>query len=245
MKNKQPNPNDVTAKYYDIVHQSYKSQQITEAECALMQTIVDPGSMILDVGSGTGRHAKLLAKMGYQVTCIDNSSTMLQQIGNHPNINKLLVDFFDYDFTGQKYDLIIVMWNAFNEMVLTKQNLKKFWQICKQILKLQGVILINTTLKQFPPISDYTSNIQANTANMNFEWKIIKAQHKTHTTLSQETLRTETERLIYQTWIKQRWWTLQEVKSSAKAYNFGIKKLKLQHNFEDYLLLTIQSTNKS
>jgi cyclopropane fatty-acyl-phospholipid synthase-like methyltransferase len=52
---------------------------VKEAEFVLEELRLRPGSTILDVGCGTGRHSVELAKRGYEVTGIDISSGMLAE----------------------------------------------------------------------------------------------------------------------------------------------------------------------
>lgn len=226
--------NDPTAKYYDLVHSAYKNSQVTDAECSLIQTIVDPGMKILDIGSGTGRHAKLLASMGYKITCIDSSIEMLNKIPK--NINRFCTDFFEWE-SNEKFDLIILMWNAFNEIVLSEDQLAGFWSVCKHALNSRGVILINTIINEenFPPVTSYTNNIDS---KLKFSWEIIKTDETAKTTLSKETLMDDKNNIVYQTHITQRWWSLEQIIKSSSKYDFVLKQLKLKENFEDYLLLT-------
>ena len=54
---------------------------------------LQPGSHILDVGCGTGRHAHELARRGYQVTGIDISEGMLNEARKVPSdVNWVLAD---------------------------------------------------------------------------------------------------------------------------------------------------------
>ncbi len=58
---------------------SFTKNTVEEAEFVLEELRLPPGSRILDVGCGTGRHAVELARRGYQVTGVDISSGMLAE----------------------------------------------------------------------------------------------------------------------------------------------------------------------
>jgi ubiquinone/menaquinone biosynthesis C-methylase UbiE len=57
----------------------FTKNTIKEVDFILDELRIRPGSSILDMGCGTGRHAVELAKRGYQVTGVDLSSGMLSQ----------------------------------------------------------------------------------------------------------------------------------------------------------------------
>ena len=58
---------------------SFTKNTVEEVEFVLEELRLPPGSRILDVGCGTGRHAVELARRGYQVTGVDISSGMLAE----------------------------------------------------------------------------------------------------------------------------------------------------------------------
>jgi len=58
---------------------SFTRNTVPEVDFVLQELRLLPGSRILDMGCGTGRHAVELAKRGYQVTGVDISSGMLAE----------------------------------------------------------------------------------------------------------------------------------------------------------------------
>jgi len=58
---------------------SFTKNTVKEVDFVLEELRLPPGSHILDVGCGTGRHAVELARRGYQVTGVDISSGMLAE----------------------------------------------------------------------------------------------------------------------------------------------------------------------
>jgi len=55
----------------------FTQDTLAEVDFLIDELSLEPGSWILDVGCGTGRHAIELAKRGYQVTGVDISAGML------------------------------------------------------------------------------------------------------------------------------------------------------------------------
>ncbi len=58
---------------------SFTKNTVEEVDFVLEELRLSPGSHILDVGCGTGRHAVELARRGYQVTGVDISAGMLTE----------------------------------------------------------------------------------------------------------------------------------------------------------------------
>lgn len=57
----------------------FVSNTVAEVDFVIEETGIAPGSRVLDVGCGTGRHAVELAKRGYRVTGVDLSPGMLAE----------------------------------------------------------------------------------------------------------------------------------------------------------------------
>lgn len=71
-------------KFFDTIAPEYDAEIFTRNTLAEVDFLVEelklkPGATILDIGCGTGRHSIELAKRGFKVTGIDQSSGMLEQ----------------------------------------------------------------------------------------------------------------------------------------------------------------------
>jgi SAM-dependent methyltransferase len=66
---------DAHAPIYD--QQVYTTNTVSEVDFLIDELQLLPGSKVLDIGCGTGRHSIELAKRGYRVTGLDLSSEML------------------------------------------------------------------------------------------------------------------------------------------------------------------------
>lgn len=103
--------------YYPIV---YQHRDHTDAmlllRLFLRYTQLPPGSRILDVGCGTGRHAILLAKQGYCVTGIDLSEFLLS-IAKSAAGNSLPIHFLHHDMRtplpDPPYDAVLNVFTSF------------------------------------------------------------------------------------------------------------------------------------
>ncbi len=237
------NPNDITAKYYDIVYKDVKGSDVTKEELSLIKSLVSKKDKILDVACGTGRHLVPLAKSGYDTTGIDSSSGMLKILKTKVNDNSKILnqDFFKLD-KKNKYDLIILMWNAFNEIATARNDAKRLLSKLKSLLSKDGRILINIdnpTKLNLPNING-TLIVSEGGKKYRSDWKVEKFTRRTNTTVSSERIRVyKNDQSIFdkRTKIKQRWWSLSEIRGMSKGLNLKSKTRRLKSNSELYILL--------
>ena len=79
-----------SAAVYDLLY----GEKDTLAEAEWIATTLEshgcsPSGHLLEFGSGTGRHARILADRGYQVTGVEPSSDMLERAEPHPRVTYL------------------------------------------------------------------------------------------------------------------------------------------------------------
>lgn len=231
--------NDRSAKYYDEANKLLKGFDVIVEEINLITSLTKPNSKILDIGCGTGRHLIYLHELGYNITGVDNSSQMLEvlkgKLKKNSKIKLINSNFFDID--PQKlgeFDLIILMWNTFNEIVLIDVDAEAFFEKIKKLLKNNSKVLINIDN------ADYL-----NPANLNFsvgndevkqEWSVESFDEKTNTTISNEKIIVNNNEEIISK-ITQRWWKLSEIMSLAEKFNFKITQKRISLNDELYLIL--------
>lgn len=86
----------------------FTKNTVREVDFLLEELSLQPGSSILDIGCGTGRHSIELAKRGYTVTGLDLSSEMLSKAADAArsagvNVNWIRSDATQFSLPG-KYD---------------------------------------------------------------------------------------------------------------------------------------------
>jgi 2-polyprenyl-3-methyl-5-hydroxy-6-metoxy-1,4-benzoquinol methylase len=237
------NQNDINAQFYDEIYAFVKGESVTNAECLLMSALInDTKGKILDIGAGTGRHAIEMVKKGYEVTAIDSSEGMLKKIDDAKlRINTINSDIFSFiKGNDEKFDLIILMWNAFNEIALTKESAIKLIKGLKTKLKTNGQILINidkAPLKRPYKPKFVAETILSNGSKVIINWSNEKHFSKTNTTISKEQLILNGNALK-PALIKQRWWRLSEINRLIKPLNLKMKKYMLKCNTELYLTIS-------
>jgi len=110
--------------HYKDVWRALIPEALTKAEVAYLvnETGLKPGSKVLDLMCGYGRHALSLARLGISVTAVDNLADYINEIKEIAEKENLPVEALQEDVmqfqSKDKYDLIICMGNSmsfFNE----------------------------------------------------------------------------------------------------------------------------------
>lgn len=123
---------DAYADYYDLL---YKDKDY-EAEAAYIQRLIErhrPGAAsVLDLGSGTGRHARLLARRGYAVHGVERSAAMLEQARREqtPPEGDARVVFTQGDIRDIRvdgtFDVVISLFHVMSYMTTNDDLLRAF-----------------------------------------------------------------------------------------------------------------------
>ncbi len=97
---------------YDEAFRELAAQGIdVHGEAAYVAALLPPGARVLDAGCGTGRVAVELANRGYQVTGVDNDTSMLAVARTHDQIRWLEADLATL-VLGERFDLVVAAGNV-------------------------------------------------------------------------------------------------------------------------------------
>ena len=136
------------AKYYDKMHHFFDYKGQVEFIIDQFEKHNKSGKKkVLDVACGTGNHANLLVKRGFDVTGIDISKDMLKQAKKKDKrIRYLLRDMKDFKL-NERFDMIICMFNSilYN---LDKNQLKKTFRNFYTHLEKGGILIFESFDKQ-------------------------------------------------------------------------------------------------
>lgn len=242
------NPNNITSKYYNLVSSPLKGTDVTDEEIGLINRLVPNGSNILDVGAGTGRHSLILTKLGFNVTAIDSSRSMLNELkikDDKKLINVINKNIYKFN-TTDKFDLITLFWNSFNEIALTKNNALLLLKNLKRLLKPNGHILINIDDSSSidPAAFNFETTKIDGELKYKMKWTTSKYFAKTNTSVSREEVEIyKGDKLVDSrvTFIKQRYWSLQEIEFLCQICNLKVENYGLKTSNELYLVLTTLS----
>ncbi len=110
------NKNDYSSNWFDIFLNTYPVEY-TLAEANFIQSFLpqEQYKSILDICCGSGRHATLLAKNGYEVTGIDiNADVIAKAKKNNPHaVDYRVHDMRHIEQLAQQFDAVINMWQSF------------------------------------------------------------------------------------------------------------------------------------
>lgn len=102
---------------------------------------------ILDVGAGTGRLAVTLAKMEAEVTAIDVSQKMLDELyKKNSKIKTIVGDAESLPFPDDSFDFVIAVF-----LIVHLKNPSMFFKEAYRILKDDGKLLITNINQKEPP----------------------------------------------------------------------------------------------
>ena len=120
---------DWFARWFDtpFYHLLYSHRDEAEAQ-AFLETLVDhldlePGTRILDLACGQGRHARTLAAMGFDVTGIDLSARNIERASEHsgPSLRFEQGDMRD-DLGSERFDVVMNLFTSFGYFESEDQN---------------------------------------------------------------------------------------------------------------------------
>lgn len=239
------NNNDKTAKYYDTVSRFTKNADITIQEVELIKNFVDIDSNALEIGSGTGRHAIHVASIVKSLRCIDSSEAMSQEaqrklaerdISNVEIINSNFLEYSNPEWDGT-FNFIYLMWNTYNEIVLTEGDTQRFFQQCKRFLVPGGKILINIddSKKVDPSCFDFHYEMNEGKDIIRYSWQTSEYEESTNTSTSLESIKVNDD--TFQTEITQRYWNPEQIMQLAQQNGFVfMRNEKIQGNDELYMI---------
>lgn len=104
---------------------------------------IDKDTQVLDLGCGTGKMARKLAREGYQVTAVDNSMDMLEIAASEEDDHILYVlqDMVSLELP-QQVDAAVSICDCMN-YILEEEDLKEAFRRVREFLKEDGVFVFD------------------------------------------------------------------------------------------------------
>jgi ubiquinone/menaquinone biosynthesis C-methylase UbiE len=127
----------------------YRHRTLSAAEREVRRMIgwlgLPAGARVLDVGCGTGRHALALGKLGYRVTGLDLSETLLthaRRLAPEMGIDWHLGDMREMPFPANRFDAVVNWFTTFGYFATDAENARVLGEIAR-VLKPGGRFLID------------------------------------------------------------------------------------------------------
>jgi SAM-dependent methyltransferase len=140
-------PHDSWADVYELAYQEEFGsfyERLTQLTVREIGKLVDPPSSIVDFGAGTGRLSLPLARAGYQVTAVEPSAPMLQQLSRAADdLDIVRVEVRMQDFrSAQRFDLAICVFTVIIYLLDDEEMLQAIMS-ARHCLKPGGLLLLD------------------------------------------------------------------------------------------------------
>jgi SAM-dependent methyltransferase len=138
------------ARYYDLLYRDKDYQAETAFIVSLLNNHSPQARFVLEMGCGTGIHAKLMAEAGYDVMGIDLSETMLISANERKlglaqklraRLNFALGDVRTYR-ASKKFDVVLSLFHVFSYQTSNK-DLSAAFQTANEHLDPGGILIFD------------------------------------------------------------------------------------------------------
>ncbi|BCS55960.1 class I SAM-dependent methyltransferase [Geobacter sp. SVR] len=134
---------DHYARYYDLLYRDKDYESETEYIHALIQNLVPGARTVLNLGCGSGRHDRLLAKHGYTVTGVDLSAEMLS-LATASAIDDGALEYIRGDVRtitlGRQFDVVVSLFHVMSYQTANEDLLAAFTTAYKHVKPAGGFI---------------------------------------------------------------------------------------------------------
>ncbi|WP_320035344.1 class I SAM-dependent methyltransferase [Halarcobacter sp.] len=134
---------NIYSEYYDLLYKDKNYENEVEYLQKEIQTELQNTNSILELGCGTGRHAKLFSEKGYSVHGIDSSQDMLKIAKKNTNNN---LSFTHADIKNlnlnKEFDVVLSLFHVLSYQN-SKEELIKTFEVAKKHLKLGGIFIFD------------------------------------------------------------------------------------------------------
>jgi SAM-dependent methyltransferase len=131
--------------YSDIYNKIYKKKEYLK-EATYISTILKKNKIlegdILELGSGTGNHAKYLLKEKYNITGVEKSSSMIAFAKKIPKLKCVLGDVRNVRL-NKKFNAVISLFHVINYL-LSLVDLNNFFKTANIHLNNNGLLIFDT-----------------------------------------------------------------------------------------------------
>ncbi|MBO9673052.1 MAG: class I SAM-dependent methyltransferase [Sphingobacteriaceae bacterium] len=131
------------SQYYDLLYKDKPYQAETDYLVALIQYYHSTAKNILELGSGTGKHARLLAAKGFQIVGLERSPSMVE-IANgtaNENVSFQVADISSFEI-NQSFDVALSLFHVISYLT-DNQSLINTFNHTRQHLHKGGLFIFD------------------------------------------------------------------------------------------------------
>lgn len=162
-----------SAELYDLIYGQFKDYADEGRRIAGLLRRVHPGARtVLDVGCGTGEHARLLARAGYRVDGVDIEPAFVRLAeAKHPAGRFVRADMAELDL-GRRYDAVLCLFSSIG-YVRTLENVVRTLDRFRTHLEPAGVVVVEPW---YAPEDWHPGRVYLHTADTE-EVKVCRMSH--------------------------------------------------------------------
>ena len=127
--------------YYDLLYADKPYEDEVGYIMSQLKRLGIQKGTLLEFGSGTGRHGRLLGELGYSVLGVEQSASMLAKSVDTGSFHAIQGDLLDASLK-REFDAILALFHVFSYQVSEDASVK-FFQQANRHLKPQGVLLFD------------------------------------------------------------------------------------------------------
>lgn len=145
----------IGAKAYDnpVVVASYRTKGLYPAEEAVFKYYFRPAGKTLDIGCGTGRTTTKLSELGFEVTGVDLSKSMIEEARHlYPALDFQIMDAAQLTFGDDVFDNIIFSFNGLDDIYPRHRRIQALSEVYR-VLKPGGIFAFSSHNTHFVPNS--------------------------------------------------------------------------------------------
>jgi SAM-dependent methyltransferase len=132
---------DAYSRYYDLLYRDKDYASEVEYICGLLNRYGILGRKILEFGSGTGKHGRLLAARGYRIVGVERSEEMVEQAFSTEGFNCQQGDICNVHL-GQTFDAVLSLFHVISYQVSNESVLAVFARAAEH-LKAGGLFVFD------------------------------------------------------------------------------------------------------
>jgi SAM-dependent methyltransferase len=194
------------SRYYDLLYKDKDYHGETEYVNRLIRKYAPHAESILELGSGTGKHARLLAEKGYRVHGIERSAEMVR-VANETAVKNVQFDVGNIDSFALpgKFNVAVSLFHVISYLT-TNEELTAAFQNIAGHLEAGGIFIFDvwyspavyfqqpeTRIKRLSSdeinitrLAEPVNHLRRNVVDVNYEVIIENREYKTFTTLKEK-----------------------------------------------------------